>query len=149
MFRQVVTRIAGAARSVVISNQWQQPLAATQVKGYSSKAQETDEQFDARWEAYFNRPDIDDWELRRGLNELHGHDLVPEPKIVVAALRACKRLDDSAMAIRVLEAIKDKAGSHKNIYPYVLQEIRPTLDELGISTPEELGFDVPEPDRIY
>lgn len=149
MFRQVVTRIAGAVRATVIPRHLQQPMAATQVRGYSAKVEETDEQFDARWEAYFNRPEIDDWELRRGLNELHGHDLVPEPKIIVAALQACRRLNDSAMAIRVLEAIKDKAGSHKNIYPYVLQEIRPTLDELGISTPEELGFDVPEADRIH
>lgn len=36
---------------------------------------------------------------------------------------------------------QDKAGSHKEIYPYVIQELRPTLDELGISTPEELGID--------
>lgn len=36
---------------------------------------------------------------------------------------------------------QDKAGSHKNIYPYIVQEIRPTLDELGLSTPEELGLD--------
>ncbi|XP_041464302.1 cytochrome c oxidase subunit 5A, mitochondrial-like [Lytechinus variegatus] len=148
MFRQVVTRVAGAVRSTVIPRNLQQPLAAAQVRGYSAKVEETDEQFDARWEAYFNRPDIDDWELRRGLNELHGHDLVPEPKIVIAALKACRRLNDVAMSIRVLEAIKDKAGSHKNIYPYVLQEIRPTLEELGISTPEELGFDNPEPAKI-
>lgn len=36
---------------------------------------------------------------------------------------------------------QDKAGNHKDIYPYVIQELRPTLDELGISTPEELGID--------
>lgn len=36
---------------------------------------------------------------------------------------------------------QDKAGPHKEIYPYVIQELRPTLDELGISTPEELGID--------
>ena len=80
--------------------------AASQSRSYSSKKEETDEQFDARWEAYFNRPEIDDWELRRGLNELHGHDLVPEPKIVAAALRACRRLNDTAMAVRILEAVK-------------------------------------------
>lgn len=32
----------------------------------------------------------------------------------------------------------------KEIYPYLLQEIRPTLDELGILTPEEMGYDKPE-----
>lgn len=36
---------------------------------------------------------------------------------------------------------QDKAGPHKEIYPYVIQELRPTLNELGISTPEELGLD--------
>lgn len=36
---------------------------------------------------------------------------------------------------------QDKAGPHKEIYPYLIQELKPTLDELGISTPEELGID--------
>lgn len=101
-----------------------------------------------------------------GMNTLIGYDLVPEPKILEAALRACRRLNDLASAIRILEAVKvsdakivsrmlpavtffkarrscpqDKAGPHKEIYPYVIQELRPTLDELGISTPEELGID--------
>uniref|UniRef100_A0A3B3ZVG0 Cytochrome c oxidase subunit 5A, mitochondrial n=1 Tax=Periophthalmus magnuspinnatus TaxID=409849 RepID=A0A3B3ZVG0_9GOBI len=102
---------------------------------------ETDEEFDARWVTYFNKPDIDAWELRKGMNTLIGYDLVPEPKILDAALRACRRLNDLASAIRILEAVKDKAGPHKDIYPYVIQELRPTLEELGISTPEELGID--------
>lgn len=75
------------------------------------------------------------------MNTLIGYDLVPEPKILEAALRACRRLNDLASAIRILEAVKDKAGPHKEIYPYLIQELRPTLDELGISTPEELGID--------
>nr|XP_024003185.1 cytochrome c oxidase subunit 5A, mitochondrial [Salvelinus alpinus] len=90
---------------------------------------------------YFNKEDIDAWELRKGMNTLIGYDLVPEPKILEAALRACRRLDDLASAMRILEAVKDKSGPHKNIYPYLIQELRPTLDELGISTPEELGMD--------
>jgi len=72
-------------------------------------------------------------------------DNVPEPVIICAALRACRRLNDFALAVRFLESVKDKAGPHVGeIYPYILQEIRPTLDELGISTPEELGYDKPE-----
>uniref|UniRef100_A0A674MG09 Cytochrome c oxidase subunit 5A, mitochondrial n=1 Tax=Takifugu rubripes TaxID=31033 RepID=A0A674MG09_TAKRU len=110
-------------------------------RSYSHGKQETDEEFDARWVTYFNKPDIDAWELKKGMNTLIGYDLVPEPKILEAALRACRRLNDLASAIRILEAVKDKAGPHKEIYPYVIQELRPTLDELGISTPEELGID--------
>ncbi|XP_060116105.1 cytochrome c oxidase subunit 5A, mitochondrial isoform X2 [Heteronotia binoei] len=115
--------------------------AALPVRCYSHGSQESDEEFDARWVTYFNKPDIDAWELKKGVNTLVTYDLVPEPKIIDAALRACRRLNDFASAIRILEVVKDKAGPHKDIYPYVIQELRPTLNELGISTPEELGLD--------
>jgi len=112
---------------------------------YSSKKQESDEEFDARYEAYFNRPEIDEWEIRKAMNDLQGMDLVPEPKIIIAALKACRRLNDYALAVRFLEGVKDKCGAKvKEIYPYLLQEIRPTLDDLGILTPEEMGYDKPE-----
>ena len=81
------------------------------------------------------------WGLKKGLNELYGHDLVPEPKIVTAMLKAARRVNDVAMAIRILEAVKDKAAGNATIYEYIIQSIKPTLDELGISTPEELGLD--------
>ena len=38
-----------------------------------------------------------------------------------------------------------KAITEKSIYPFIIQEVRPTLEELGISTPEELGLDIPDP----
>ncbi|XP_068266607.1 cytochrome c oxidase subunit 5A, mitochondrial [Nyctibius grandis] len=117
------------------------PAAVLHARCYSHGSQESDEEFDARWVTYFNKPDIDAWELRKGINTLVGYDLVPEPKIIDAALRACRRLNDFASAVRILEVVKDKAGPHKEIYPYVIQELRPTLSELGISTPEELGLD--------
>ncbi|XP_061621388.1 cytochrome c oxidase subunit 5A, mitochondrial-like [Phyllopteryx taeniolatus] len=108
---------------------------------YSHAKVETDEEFDARWVTYFNKPDIDAWELKKGMNTLIGYDLVPEAKILDSALRACRRLNDLASAIRILEAVKDKAGPHRDIYPYLIQELKPTLEELCISTPEELGID--------
>lgn len=113
---------------------------ATPWQRYSTKVHETAEEFDAKWVEYFNREDIDSWELKRGLNDLYGHDLVPEPKIVVAMIRAARRLNDVAMAIRILEAVKEKAAGNQEIYSYIVQEIRPTLDELGLGTPEELGL---------
>ncbi|CAD7693387.1 unnamed protein product [Nyctereutes procyonoides] len=53
------------------------------------------------------------------------------PSIFDAALSACRRLNDFASTVRILE----------EIYPYAIQELRPTLNELGISTPEELSLD--------
>lgn len=56
------------------------------------------------------------------MNDLCGMDLVPEPKIVIAALKACRRVNDYALAVRFLEAVKEKCGSkQKEIYPYILQ----------------------------
>ncbi|CAB3241199.1 unnamed protein product [Arctia plantaginis] len=106
---------------------------------------ESDEDFDCRYETFFNRKDIDGWEIRKAMNDLCGMDLVPDPKIIKAALHACRRVNDYALAVRFIEACKDKCGPKVNeIYPYIIQEIKPTLTELGIETPEELGYDKPE-----
>lgn len=75
------------------------------------------------------------------MNMLVGYDLVPEPRITDATLQACRQLKDFTSAVHILEAVKDKAGPHKEIYPCVIQKLRPTLNELGICTPEELGLD--------
>lgn len=56
------------------------------------------------------------------MSDLCGMDLVPEPKIIIAALRACRRINDFALAVRFLEALKESCGSRvKEIYPYVIQ----------------------------
>lgn len=67
---------------------------------------ESEEEFDRRFEDFFNRPDIDGWEVRKAMNDLHADDLVPEPKIIIAALKACRRINDYALAVRYLEAVK-------------------------------------------
>jgi len=72
----------------------------------SHTQEETDEEFDDRYEGFFNRSDIDGWEIRKAVNDLQGYDLVPEPKIVIAALKACRRVNDYALAVRFLEAVK-------------------------------------------
>ncbi|KAJ8670401.1 hypothetical protein QAD02_001660 [Eretmocerus hayati] len=141
--------IAGSASSTLKRAILPAASATSQVQQQSRASHggpvETDEEFDARYEAYFNRPDIDHWEIRKAMNDLAGMDLVPEPRIICAAMRACRRLNDYALTTRFLECVKDKCGGEVDkIYPYILQEIKPTLVELGISTPEELGYDKPE-----
>jgi Cytochrome c oxidase subunit Va. len=144
MFRNAVCRTHSVIRGVILQNVGRTSSVAPS-RLMSHQATETDDEFDTRYEAYFNRQDIDGWEIRKAMNDLAGMDLVPEPKIVNAALRACRRVSDFALAVRFLESIKEKSGSKVHeIYPYIIQEIRPTLDELGINTPEELGYDKPE-----
>ncbi|XP_055620332.1 cytochrome c oxidase subunit 5A, mitochondrial [Toxorhynchites rutilus septentrionalis] len=142
MLRITAGRLFGALRGSVGMTTSRLGIAGAIRHSHSS---ESAEEFDTRYENYFNRQDIDHWEARKGMNDLLGMDLVPEPKIIIAALKACRRLNDYALAIRFLEGCKDKCGNQVNeIYPYLLQEIRPTLNELGIDTPEELGYDQPE-----
>uniref|UniRef100_A0AC34GRJ5 Cytochrome c oxidase subunit 5A, mitochondrial n=1 Tax=Panagrolaimus sp. ES5 TaxID=591445 RepID=A0AC34GRJ5_9BILA len=105
------------------------------------------DKFDKHFIDYLNRPEIDGWEVRKALGELHDFDVIPDPKVVEAALRACRRVNDYALTLRFMEAIKIKCGSAKNreqIFGYIVQQIKPTLTELGISIPEELGLNKPE-----
>uniref|UniRef100_A0AAY5KCK0 Cytochrome c oxidase subunit 5A, mitochondrial n=1 Tax=Esox lucius TaxID=8010 RepID=A0AAY5KCK0_ESOLU len=104
MFRALVLLSTSGIRSLARTRPcYSAPLAS---RCYSHSKVETDEEFDARWVTYFSKPDIDAWELKKGMNTLIGYDLVPEPKIVDSALRACRRLNDLASAIRILEAVK-------------------------------------------
>jgi len=105
---------------------------------------ESDEEFDARYVAYFSRKDIDSWEVRKGMSDLFGMDLIPEPKIICEILRACRRINDYALTVRYLESLQMKCKVHKDIWPYIVQEIKPTLDELGCNLPQDLGYDKPE-----
>ena len=105
------------------------------------------EKFDKHFIDYFDRQEIDGWELRKGMNELHCFDIIPDPKVIAAALRACRRINDFSLCVRFLESLKIKCGGKRAralIYPWLINEIKPVLEELGISTPEDLGYDKPE-----
>ena len=79
------------------------------------------------------------------MGELAGMDLCPEPVIVAAALRACRRINDYSLTTRILEVVRMKCNPNMSeMWPYMMQELKPTLDELGISTLEEMGYDMPE-----
>lgn len=143
MLRITAKTLGSIARGAITQNVVKsQALISSRLM--SKHSTETDEEFDARYESYFNRPDIDGWEIRKAMNDLAGLDLVPEPKIICAALRACRRVNDYALTVRFLETVEFKTAGRKDIWQYVLQEIKPTLDELGIDTPDKLGYDKPE-----
>jgi len=73
---------------------------------YGHDDHETTDEFDARYVKYLSRPNIDGWEVRKAMNDLQGYDCVPEPKIVIAAMKACRKINDYALAVRYLEAVK-------------------------------------------
>jgi len=63
--------------------------------------------------------------------------LVPAPSVIEAALRAARRVDDYATAVRVLEGVREKV-ENKQQYQAYLDELKGIREELGIETREEL-----------
>lgn len=45
----------------------------------------------------------DVFELQRNLNNAFAYDLVPSPSVVIAALRAARRVNDFPTAVRIFE----------------------------------------------
>lgn len=148
MLRIISGSVLSTVRSACVAQSGRVCAAASVGAVRNSHAGEPDihgAAFDESYVKFFSQPDIDGWQVRKGMNDLLGMDLVPEPKIISAGLQACRRINDFALAIRWLEGCKDKCGNQKaTIYPWLLQEIEPTLRELGINTPEELGYGAPE-----
>lgn len=97
---------------------------------------ETFEAFSDRYVQFFqNAGDL--FEVQRGLNNCFAHDLVPSPSVVEAALRAARRVNDYATAVRVFEGVREKV-ENKTQYQAYLDELKSVREELGIDTAEEL-----------
>ena len=45
--------------------------------------------------------------------------MVPDPKIVAAAMKACRRLNDYALAVRYLESVKVHNHITLSLYYYI------------------------------
>ncbi|KAI5751815.1 hypothetical protein M8J77_011138 [Diaphorina citri] len=144
MFRSILNTVQKLIFSIETNKVFQRrPFCVSTV--LNSHHDESEEDLINRYKNYLNRECIDHWEIRKAMNDLAQDDGVPDPVIIIAALKAARRLNDYALTIRLLEMVQEKCGKKKKvIWPYILGEIRPTLTELGIETPEDLGYDKPE-----
>lgn len=96
----------------------------------SAHGQETFETFNERYVQFFK--DAEDlFEVQRGLNNCFAHDLVPAPSVIEAALRASRRVNDYATAVRIFEGISEKV-ENKQQYQQYLDELKGVRDELGM-----------------
>ncbi|KAI0027398.1 cytochrome c oxidase subunit VA-domain-containing protein [Vararia minispora EC-137] len=135
--RLLATSLRAAAASRAHSSA--HPALARFASGHAHP-QETFEQFTERYVAFFQEAE-DLFEVQRGLNNCFAHDLVPAPAVVEAALRAARRVDDYATAVRIFEGVREKV-ENKTQYQAYLDELRGVREELGVETKEEL---FPEP----
>ncbi|MCJ1397577.1 Cytochrome c oxidase subunit 6 [Xylographa trunciseda] len=104
--------------------------------------EESFEEFTARYEKEFeNVQDV--FELQRNLNNAFAYDLVPSPSVIIAALKAARRVNDFPTAVRIFEGIKAKV-ENKGQYDEYLRDLKPIRDELGVNLKEDLY-----PDPLY
>ena len=96
----------------------------------SAHGEETFDGFNQRYQTFFENVE-DVFELQRGLNNCFAHDLVPGPTVIEAAVRAARRVNDYATAVRVFEAIREKV-ENKQQYQAYLDELKGLREELGM-----------------
>ncbi|AWU76285.1 cytochrome c oxidase subunit 6, mitochondrial [Pichia kudriavzevii] len=111
-------------------------LIASTIRNYSDHHEETFDEFSTRYEKEFEEA-YDLFEVQRVLNNCFSYDLVPSPSVIEKALRACRRVNDYATAVRVFEGLKFKV-ENKEQYEAYLEELKDVRAELGIDLKEEL-----------
>ncbi|KAI1191412.1 cytochrome c oxidase subunit [Nemania serpens] len=109
---------------------------STTVTRRSEHAEETFEEFTARYEKEFDGVQ-DVFELQRNLNNAFAYDLVPSPSVLQAAIKAARRVNDFPTAVRLFEGLKAKV-ENKGQYEQYLTELKPLREEFGILLKEEM-----------
>ena len=64
MFR-LLSKVSSTAVRTAVRPSLVRPSLVSQARLMSSAATESDAEFDSRYVAYFDRPDIDGWEIRK------------------------------------------------------------------------------------
>ncbi|KAI9818238.1 MAG: Cytochrome c oxidase subunit 6 [Thelocarpon impressellum] len=106
-----------------------------------SDHEESFEEFTARYEKEFEGVQ-DVFELQRNLNNAFAYDLVPSPSVIIAALKAARRVNDFPTAVRIFEGIKAKV-ENKGQYDEYLRDLKDVRDEMGVLLKEEMYPDQP------
>ncbi|KAK9711861.1 Cytochrome c oxidase subunit 6 [Basidiobolus ranarum] len=137
MFRSLATAVARNSPVAIRASKSARVVQATRF--YSAGHEE--ESFETLTERYVKFFDgVDDlFELQRGLNNCFAFVMVPAVSVVESALKASRRVNDFATAIRIFEGLKQKVENDGQ-YKQYLEELKSIKEELGVPTREELGI---------
>ncbi|KAG6059104.1 Cytochrome c oxidase subunit 6 [Claviceps sp. LM77 group G4] len=140
---QSASLLRAAARSSVFRAAARPAIRPRMVQAFSTSmprrsdhAEETFESFNARFEKEFDSVH-DVFELQRNLNNVFAYDLVPSTAVITAALKAARRVNDFATAVRIFEGIKAKVET-KDQYEQYVNELKTLREELGVPLKEDL-----------
>merc|ERR1712191_30920 len=92
------------------------------------------------WCDYFDHDECDYWYFRHAARKCVGDDWIPPPEVVQSMLYNCRKNNCYPSAIRVVELVKMRCMNNRKAYNWLMQELQPTFADLGMKTPEELGF---------
>jgi cytochrome c oxidase subunit 5a len=95
-------------------------------------------EFERHWIYFFKHRAYDSFEVQRGLNNCFSYDMVPTISVLEEALRACRRVDSLATALRLFGAMRDKLTKESDYDDYK-RALQPIMTELGVISPEEFG----------
>ncbi|KOS19362.1 Cytochrome c oxidase subunit 6 [Escovopsis weberi] len=123
--RPALVRPAAASRAFSVS-----------VMRRGEHSEESIEDHTKRFEKEFDAVQ-DVFELQRNLNNAFAYDLVPTIEVVRAALKAARRVNDFATAVRIFEGLKGKV-ENKGQYEQYLAELKSLREELGVPLKEDL-----------
>jgi cytochrome c oxidase subunit 5a len=73
--------------------------------------------------------------------------LVPNTTVITEALKAARKVNDYATAVRILEGVKEKVENVGQYKAYI-EELSPVIKDLGTSIIRRSG-DLPEYREIY
>jgi len=130
--RSIISNVRPSTNTKLISSKLTQSIRLFS----DAHEEETFEEFTARFEKEFEEA-YDLFEVQRVLNNAFSYDLVPSPVVIEKALRAARRVNDYATAVRVFEGLKYKVETAEQYKAY-LDELKSVREELGITLKEEL-----------
>ena len=55
-------------------------------------------------------------------------------------LYCCRRMNNFPAAMRTLELIRYKCDSREDVYDWLMQELTPVLEDLGLPTVEDMNL---------
>merc|ERR1712150_9192 len=105
-----------------------------------------EEQMKDLWWGKTSAEEFDHWEMRQTINYMAVDDCIPQPESIISILKGCRNLNDYGLAVRFLETVRLKNGKDKvhQHWPWIMAQIGPEMEKMGISTLEEMGYDDPE-----
>ncbi|KAL4227601.1 Cytochrome c oxidase subunit 5A [Mactra antiquata] len=144
MLRSVLARGASVARATSRCQSLKPATVMSTSQAYNSGLPTETGDTSKDFIAQFSRPNVSGYDIRNLVQYMQGLDYVPESAVIDSMLRACRQVNDYALAIRILEAVRWKCGGNTQLYQDLMNGVKATREELGVLTVEEMGYDQPE-----